>query len=134
MLCKGKGISSLINRVTLPQYCRARVGRGNQTTKAPISVLGSDMNDQSLRPGKAKQLHLKTTPFFPREKKSCLRHVCMYIFLRLASLGGGPQAHVHMKGMKCRVLYLNVLAERVCSVFVNLRPHLLRIHSRHQFT
>ena len=25
-------------------------------------------------------------------------------FLRLASLGGGPQAHVHMKGMKCRVL------------------------------
>ena len=31
------------------------------------------------------------------------------IFLRLASLGGGPQAHVHMEGMKCRVLYLNVL-------------------------
>ena len=31
------------------------------------------------------------------------------IFIRLASLGGGPQAHVHMKGMKCRVLYLNVL-------------------------
>ena len=30
-------------------------------------------------------------------------------FLRLVSLGGGPQAHVHMKGMKCRVLYLNVL-------------------------
>ena len=32
-----------------------------------------------------------------------------YIFLRLASLGAGPQAHVHMEGMKCRVLYLNVL-------------------------
>ena len=32
------------------------------------------------------------------------------IFLRLASLGAGPQAHVHMEGMKCRVLlYLNVL-------------------------
>ena len=26
-----------------------------------------------------------------------------------SSLGGGPQAHVHMEGMKCRVLYLNVL-------------------------
>ena len=25
-------------------------------------------------------------------------------FLRLASLGGGPQAHVHMEGMKCWVL------------------------------
>ena len=25
-------------------------------------------------------------------------------FVRLASLGGGPQAHVHMEGMKCRVL------------------------------
>ena len=34
---------------------------------------------------------------------------CMYKFIRLASLGGGPQAHVHMEGMKCRVLYLNVL-------------------------
>ena len=33
----------------------------------------------------------------------------MYKFLRLASLGGGPQAHVHIKGMKCRVLYLNGL-------------------------
>ena len=31
------------------------------------------MNDQSLRQGKAKQLRLKTTPFFSREKKSCLR-------------------------------------------------------------
>jgi len=38
----------------------------------------------------------------------------MYIVLRLASLGGGPQAHVHMKGMKCRVLYLNVLAWMLC--------------------
>ena len=36
-------------------------------------------------------------------------YMYMYIFLRLASLGGGPQAHVHMEGMKCRVLYLNVL-------------------------
>ena len=36
--------------------------------------------------------------------------VCaQYILLRLASLGGGPQAHVHMEGMKCRVLYSNVL-------------------------
>ena len=33
----------------------------------------------------------------------------MYIFIRLASLGGGPQAHVHMEGKKCRVLYLNLL-------------------------
>ena len=31
------------------------------------------------------------------------------VFLRLVSLGGGPQAHVHMEGMKCRVLYLNLL-------------------------
>ena len=31
------------------------------------------------------------------------------IFIRLASLGGGPQAHVHMEGKKCRVLYLNLL-------------------------
>ena len=31
------------------------------------------------------------------------------ILLRLASLGGGPQAHVHVEGMKCRVFYLNVL-------------------------
>ena len=36
-------------------------------------------------------------------------YTCMYKFLRLASLEGGPQVHVHMKGMKCRVLYLNVL-------------------------
>ena len=27
------------------------------------------MNDQSLRPGEANQLRLKTTPFFPREKE-----------------------------------------------------------------
>ena len=27
------------------------------------------MNDQSLRPGNAKQLRLKTTPFFSREKE-----------------------------------------------------------------
>ena len=33
----------------------------------------------------------------------------MHIFIRLASLGGGPQAHVHMEGKKCRVLYLNLL-------------------------
>ena len=32
-----------------------------------------------------------------------------HIFIRLASLGGRPQAHVHMEGMKCRVLYLNLL-------------------------
>ena len=31
------------------------------------------------------------------------------IFIRLASLGGGPQAHVHMEGKKCRVLYLDLL-------------------------
>ena len=36
-------------------------------------------------------------------------HAVLLIFIRLASLGGGPQAHVHMEGMKCRVLYLNVL-------------------------
>ena len=30
-------------------------------------------------------------------------------FIRLASLGGRPQAHVHMEGKKCRVLYLNLL-------------------------
>ena len=38
-------------------------------------------------------------------------HPCdsMYIFIRPASLGSGPQAHVHMEGMKCRVLYLNLL-------------------------
>ena len=33
----------------------------------------------------------------------------LYIFIRLASLEGGPQAYVHMEGMKCRVLHLNVL-------------------------
>ena len=33
---------------------------------------------------------------------------------------------MHMKGMKCRVLYLNVLGMN--ALFVNLRPHLLRIH------
>ena len=54
------------------------------------------------------------------------------IFIRLASLGGGPQAHVHMEGMKCRVLYLNLLG--VNALFVNLRPLLLRIRSRHQFS
>ena len=32
-----------------------------------------------------------------------------YVFIRLASLGGGPQAHVHMEGKKFRVLYLNLL-------------------------
>ena len=31
-----------------------------------------------------------------------------YLFIRLASLGGGPQAHVHMEGKKYRVLYLNL--------------------------
>ena len=36
-------------------------------------------------------------------------HCIVNIFIRLASLGGGPQAHVHMEGMKCRVLYLNLL-------------------------
>ena len=25
-----------------------------------------------------------------------------YIFIRLANLGGGPQAQVHMEGKKCR--------------------------------
>ena len=49
-------------------------------------------------------------------------------FLRLASLGGGPQAHVHMKGMKCSLLYLGV------NVIMNLRPRLLRIGNRHQFS
>ena len=28
---------------------------------------------QLLRPGKARQLHLRTTPLFSEEKKSCLR-------------------------------------------------------------
>ena len=32
-----------------------------------------------------------------------------HIYKAIASLGGGPQAHMHMEGMKCRVLYLNVL-------------------------
>ena len=35
--------------------------------------------------------------------------MCVHIFIRLASLGGGPQAHMHMEGKKCRVLYLNLL-------------------------
>ena len=39
----------------------------------------------------------------------CLLDCLLQKFIRLASLGGGPQAHVHMEGMKCRVLYLNVL-------------------------
>ena len=33
----------------------------------------------------------------------------LHVFIRLASLGGGPQAHVHIEGKKCRVLYLNLL-------------------------
>ena len=35
--------------------------------------------------------------------------VVIVIYIRLASLVGGPQAHVHMEGKKCRVLYLNLL-------------------------
>ena len=31
-------------------------------------------------------------------------HTSLHVFLRLASLEGGPQPHVHMEGMKCRVL------------------------------
>ena len=95
MLCKGKVVSALINRVTLSQYCR--VGQGNQTTKAPISILSNYMNDQSLRQGKAKQLCLKTTPFFPREKKSCLRwdsnHVSLHVPEELEKRGreGGKE-------------------------------------------
>ena len=38
------------------------------------------------------------------------KYSLLHMFIRLASLGGGPQAHVHMEGKKkCRVLYLNVL-------------------------
>ena len=33
----------------------------------------------------------------------------MHIFFKASQPRGGPQAHVHMKGMKCRVLYLNIL-------------------------
>ena len=67
MLCKGKVVSSLINRVTLSRYCG--VGQGNQTTKASISIVRNYMNNQSLRLGKAKQLCLT----FSQEKKgSCL--------------------------------------------------------------
>ena len=38
-----------------------------------------------------------------------LLEVVITIVIRLASLGGGPQAHVHMEGKKCRGLYLNIL-------------------------
>jgi len=40
---------------------------------------------------------------------TCLWIRSTAVLLRLASLGARPQAHVHMEGMKCRVLYLNVL-------------------------
>ena len=41
------------------------------------------MNDQSLRLGKAKQLHLKTTPFFSREKEELpqAKCTCMYMYM-----------------------------------------------------
>ena len=49
------------------------------------------MNDQSLRLGKAKQLRLKTTPFFSREKEELPQaglepaNVYMYMFTALAA-------------------------------------------------
>ena len=60
-------------------------------------------------------------------EKDRKRRLCKQIFIRLASLGGGPQAHVHMEGKKCRVLFKSIRHE--CSVFVNLRPLLLRIQA-----
>ena len=33
--------------------------------------------------------------------KLAVHCITWHLFLRLASLGGGPQAHVHMKGMNC---------------------------------
>ena len=39
-----------------------------------------------------------------RNHAMCKNTAFKAIFLRLASLGGGPQAHVHMEGMKYRVL------------------------------
>ena len=43
-----------------------------------------------------------------------------HIFLRLASLGGRPQAQVHMEGMKCRVFYLNVLGMNTLHAFYTI--------------
>ena len=48
------------------------MGRGNYTTKTPISILRNYMNNQSLRLGNAKQMRLKTTPF------TCAYVVAMY--------------------------------------------------------
>ena len=45
-----------------------------------------------------------------------------HIFIRLASLGGGSQAHVHMEGKKCRVLYLNLLG----TIIIARHMHALR--------
>ena len=57
----------------------------------------------------ANQRQSATMPSCKGGLACCIEPCSLHYFLRLASLGGGPQAHVHMKGMKCRVLYLNVL-------------------------
>ena len=51
------------------------------------------MNDQSLRQGKAKQLYLKTTPFFSREKEELpqAKCTCMYMYMYVCVL-----VHVHV--------------------------------------
>ena len=48
-----------------------RMARSSTQACTYMDTVHTDMymNDQSLRLGKAKQLRLKTTPFFPREKE-----------------------------------------------------------------
>ena len=54
------------------------------------------MNDQSLRLGKAKQLRLKTTPFFSREKEELYMYT-HYMYLQ-ATPAQGVCVHVYVHG------------------------------------
>ena len=66
--------------------------------------------DKEEGAGRGKVLHVKI-PHCRLHVHAAHSCTCTHThtFIRLASLGGGPQAHVHMEGKKCRVLYLNLL-------------------------
>ena len=67
-------VVSLLHSDIMAQRLRHyRIHKTHSMTIICCSIHGYGMLTRSLRQGKAKQLHPKTTPLFSREKMSCLR-------------------------------------------------------------
>ena len=76
------------------------------------------MNDQSLRLGKAKQLRLKTTPFFSREKEELPQAGPEPVTLCI------PGMYVHLHVHVYITLHMHLLPPQSLSFFLQSLPYL----------